>query len=297
MISSPLVSVIIPAYHGQQRIARAVKSIFQQDYTNWEIVIISDDMSDYEKVLADQGIRSDKIVFCSTEAVASGEGNARNIGLENAKGDFVIQLDCDDACHPERISKMLPLAKEYGAAISNIAMIDEKTGLKLANFNKPAPDDKVFPEQVIRCSFHTMNVAMFDRNKITHRYHHFKRYADYIFLMQMFNVIPCIGYCNEKLYDYYKYEGSITNFSSNPDEIARSFTELAQEIKFQVGVGSVELKSPGLKEIVCGDMDLWIGAQEYFVASAAHDPQLKFHEIIGPFLEQWPLPASLLAAR
>ncbi len=287
----------MPAYQGQQRIARAVNSIFQQDYTNWEIIIISDDLSDYEQVLVDQGIPRDKIGFYSTGKLGGGAANARNVGLLNARGDYLVQLDCDDAFHPERLSKLVPLTKKYGAAISNIEMIDEKTGLILTNFNKPVSGDKLLPEQVIRCSFHGMNVAMFDRNKITHPYHPFQRYADYVFLMQMFNAVPCIGYCGDHLYKYYKYDGSMTNFSNNADEIARSYTETAEEIKYQVEAGNVHLSVPALKEIICRDMDFWIGAQAYFADEAKRNPHLKFHEIIGPFLESWPLPASLLATR
>ena len=289
----------MPAYKGQQRIARAVNSIFAQDYTNWEIVIISDDRSDYEQVLADQGIRHDKIKFYSTGKRASGAGNARNVGLENAKGDVIALLDCDDAFHPARLSKMLPLVEKYGAAVTDLKLIDEKTLQEIPNISIKLNDEKLFPDQVFHRFFHAQSVAVFDRKLITHYYTPLLRYEDNVFLMQIYNSIDVIGFVCEPHYHYYKYPGASTSFSVKGSDVSSAFLKSAYEIKDAILKDQIYFKSEVLKKIVCESMDCAVAAQSFFIDQCKKSPnvQLIYSEVMSSFLREWPLPASLLAAR
>lgn len=121
---SGLISVIMPVYNGQGYIRRAVKSILQQTYRNWELLIISDDLQDYSPFLpGDPRIR-----LLSSGRKGSGPSNARNVGLAVARGDYVAAVDADDEILPERFEKLLPLAKEWGAACDNMVSVDEDSG-------------------------------------------------------------------------------------------------------------------------------------------------------------------------
>lgn len=268
----------------------------QQDYTRWEAVIISDDHADYERILADQLVRLSNIQFHTTGCVASGAANARNIGLEHAKGDVIALLDCDDAFEPTYFSDMLPLVKTFGAAVTQIKIIDELSNTLRPNYNITLKDKKILPDQIIRCCFHAMNVAVFDRAKVSHRYMPLEKNEDYIFLMQVFNAVECMGYHPHHGYHYYKHPGSSTAFSPDANVIAKAFTDVAIDIKQQIRSDKIDFKTHSLKEIVISGLDLYIAAQSYFVERARIDPSVKFNEIIGTFLNAWPLPASLRAA-
>lgn len=298
MPSSPLVSIIIPAYNGQQRIARAVKSVFAQDYTNWEIVIISDDMSDYECVLAVQGIRSDKIQFQSTGLVGSSAANARNVGLTHARGNIIALLDSDDEFHAQRLSRMLPLVARYGAAASNLKLIDDDTKQEIANISISLNDERLLPEQVFHRFFHAQSVVVFDRKKVAHTYMPRARYEDNIFLMQIYNSIDVIGYLHEPYYHYYKYKGASTSFSVNGFDVADAFLKSASDIKNAVLRNEIYFKSEELKQIMCASMDYAVEAQLFYIDKINTSEQcVEYNEIMKPFLEKCPLPKSLLAAR
>lgn len=102
MLNEPLVSIIIPAYNASLYIGDAIRSLQQQTYTNWELLITDDGSTDdtAEKVkpfLSDSRIRYQL-------QTNSGVSAARNTGIANAKGDFIGFLDADDALLPESIS-------------------------------------------------------------------------------------------------------------------------------------------------------------------------------------------------
>ena len=297
MSYSPLVSIIIPAYQGQQRIARAVKSIFAQDYTNWEIVIISDDKLDYERVLADQGVRSNKMQFQSTEQVGSGAANARNVGLSTAKGDVIALLDCDDEFHPQRLSRMMPLVRQYGAAASNLRLIDEYTQQDLPNINLQLLDKKLYPDQAFFRLVHGQSVIVFDRTLINHRYMPLAHYEDYIFLMQIYNVVDVIGYDPDCSYHYYKYQGAATTFSKDIQIIASAFQQSAVEIKRLVRDNQIGFKTENLKQIVLNCMDCAEQSQLFYAEQSKKHFNISYSEAMAGFIKQWPLPASLLATR
>jgi len=122
-----LVSVITPAYQAQETLARAVHSLLEQVYPHWEMLIISDDGSDYEQNLLAQGIEDSRLRFFSTGRRRAGPSAARNLGLQHALGELIAPLDADDRFHPLRLARLAPLARRYGMSGANMAVIDDAT--------------------------------------------------------------------------------------------------------------------------------------------------------------------------
>src|SRR5690349_20821137 len=91
-----LVSIIIPAYRAQPTLSRAVASALSQTWGDLEVIVVSDDQVDYEPQLSRDGIKDERLRFTSTKRVGSGCHNARNVGLAEARGDFIAALDADD---------------------------------------------------------------------------------------------------------------------------------------------------------------------------------------------------------
>ena len=81
---------------------------------------MSDDLTDYRTVLDQRGIRDARIRFLTTSKKGSGPSYARNTALDAARGDFIAALDADDAYCPDRLEKLVGLAKIFGAAHSNV---------------------------------------------------------------------------------------------------------------------------------------------------------------------------------
>jgi glycosyltransferase involved in cell wall biosynthesis len=105
------VSIIIPCYNRQNTLPDALNSIVNQLYHSWEVHIIDDGSSDESlKIIQDYGLIDRRIKIGSRFRDPKGAPTCRNIGVEQAKGEYVIFLDSDDLlapwCLKERVAFM-----------------------------------------------------------------------------------------------------------------------------------------------------------------------------------------------
>jgi glycosyltransferase involved in cell wall biosynthesis len=120
------VSVIIAAHRAHDTIVRAVQSLLDQDWTAWEVVVVSDDGTDYRPTLQAAGIDDPRLIFTGTGRVGAGAPAARNAGLAAARLALVAPLDADDRFRPGRLSTLAPLALAQGAAFDNVAVVRDE---------------------------------------------------------------------------------------------------------------------------------------------------------------------------
>lgn len=110
-----LISVIIPCYNAAKTLARTMNSVLEQDYKNIEIIIINDGSKDNTIEVANKFANLDKRVRV-IDKVNEGVSVARNTGLKQAKGDYIMFLDADDYyMTPYVYTNMLNKIKESGA--------------------------------------------------------------------------------------------------------------------------------------------------------------------------------------
>lgn len=116
-MNQPLVSIIMPCYNDGQYVRQAVNSILEQTYINWELIIV-DDGSDDEKtieVLKELHHKKIRIFHNNHQGVVS----ARNLGIKNAIGKYIIPVDADDIAEPTLIEKYVSVAEKN----SNIGIV------------------------------------------------------------------------------------------------------------------------------------------------------------------------------
>lgn len=100
---SILVSVIIPTHNAATLLPEAVNSVLGQSYQHIELLVVNDASTDHteqlltELALTDSRIRAIHLKSCH------GPGGARNIGLEQARGELIAFLDADDVWLPDKI--------------------------------------------------------------------------------------------------------------------------------------------------------------------------------------------------
>jgi glycosyltransferase involved in cell wall biosynthesis len=105
MVQGPLVSVIMPTYNRADVIGEAVASVVAQTYTNWELLVVDDaGTDDTEQVLHDIGDRRIHYIKSTENRGASG---ARNVGLEQARGEYIAYLDSDNRVHEDFLLLMV----------------------------------------------------------------------------------------------------------------------------------------------------------------------------------------------
>ncbi len=105
-----LVSVIIPCYNSSKYIEQTIQSIFDQTHTNIEILAINDGSKDNTLDILDEcSKRDDRLLVVSIPN--SGVSKARNIGIENSNGKYIVFVDADDTLHTTYIEFYLTKIK------------------------------------------------------------------------------------------------------------------------------------------------------------------------------------------
>lgn len=138
MSSSPLVSVVIPAYNHRDYILATLDSVFAQDFTDYEIVVVNDGSPDDTAAVLRPLITSGRIRYY--EQPNAGQGAARNRGIAEARGRFLALLDDDDLWTPDKLSWQVEELDHNPSAI-----------LTYGDWSRLEPDNTVSPHDPEPC--------------------------------------------------------------------------------------------------------------------------------------------------
>lgn len=94
MKENSLISIIIPVYNSEKYIKRAINSVLQQSYSNWELILINDGSTDNSEIICKEFQDDNQITVFSQRN--QGPSQARNLGIHYATGEFLLFLDSDD---------------------------------------------------------------------------------------------------------------------------------------------------------------------------------------------------------
>ncbi len=106
----PQFSIIIPLYNKQNFIENTIKSVLNQGFTDFELIIVNDGSTDNseEKVLA---FKDTRIQYFRKEN--GGVSSARNFGIEKAKSDYIVFIDADDYWYPDFLAIMFDKINQF----------------------------------------------------------------------------------------------------------------------------------------------------------------------------------------
>ena len=107
-----LITVVVPLYNMAKYLPRAMESLLNQDYGNYEIIIVDDGSTDEGSQLADDYAKRYERVRCIHKE-NGGLSSARNVGIDNAHGRYIIFPDPDDWVEKDYLSFLWHLRKEY----------------------------------------------------------------------------------------------------------------------------------------------------------------------------------------
>ena len=95
-MNKELVSIITPMYNSEKYIGQTIESVLNQTYKNWEMLIVDDCSNDNSPNIVKEYVQIDNRIKYIRVNKNKGVSNARNTGLQQARGRFIAFLDSDD---------------------------------------------------------------------------------------------------------------------------------------------------------------------------------------------------------
>ena len=131
MNTSDLVSIITPSYNSSRFIEKTIKSVQNQTYVNWELVITDDCSIDNTVEIIESIAAIDNRIKLFKLQNNSGAGVARNNSIKEAQGRYIAFLDSDDVWKSDKLEKQLKFMKDnhYRFVHSYATVVDENDNI------------------------------------------------------------------------------------------------------------------------------------------------------------------------
>lgn len=124
-MENPLVSIIIPVYNVEQYLPQCLDSVLAQSYPNIEVICINDGSTDESLAILTSYSQKDKRLLV-IDKENQGVSVARNVGIEQMKGDFVMFVDSDDWLDDDCIERVLAYQEENQCDIVMFSYVRER---------------------------------------------------------------------------------------------------------------------------------------------------------------------------
>lgn len=167
---NPLVSIIIPVYNQEKRLARCIDSVLNQTYSNIEILCVDDASTDASASILENYKKKDTRVKLFTHNINKNAGGARNTAIANSCGEYLYFLDSDDWLLETAIEDLVNSSRDASIDIVSAPItIHDNAG---NSYIEPHPSNMITKEELIKYGF-LEGVRMLGclfRSKIFHQY-------------------------------------------------------------------------------------------------------------------------------
>lgn len=220
----PKISIIVPVYKVEKQIDTCIKSILNQTFNNFELILVDDGSPDKCGEICDEYEKKDKRIKVIHKK-NGGLSDARNAGLNIAIGKYIGFVDSDDIIHPEMYEKMYSYINKYNV---DIVQCKFKKFENIEDINKFSKINNTYTN----IEYYTSKEAimdMIDNNKINvntwnklykreffenERFPKGKIHEDEFLTYKLMYESNKIAYINEELYYYYQNDSGIMNGSN-----------------------------------------------------------------------------------
>lgn len=112
-MSSPQISIILPAWNAEKYLAESIDSLLAQTFTNFELIVINDRSTDTtEQIVRSYETKDSRVKLVQNE-LEKGVAGALNTGLLNAQGKYIARHDGDDLARPDKLRKQYEFLESH----------------------------------------------------------------------------------------------------------------------------------------------------------------------------------------
>ena len=214
-METPLISVIMPNYNGHRFVEQAIDSVLSQTYQNFELIVVDDCSTDDSLQRIKIKENTDNRIHVIALEKNSGVANARNVGILEAKGEYIALIDNDDLWTADKLEWQIALAVEKNADIvyCSYNFIDEQAKPIKKPFLVPQQTNfsKMLASSVISCSTCFVRTQLMQAHPFKPEYYH----EDYVLWMELLRICP-VAYGDTKILMHYRQvSGSRSNKKGN----------------------------------------------------------------------------------
>lgn len=211
------VSIIVPVYNAEKYLREAIESVLNQTYTDFELLLINDRSTDNSREICEEYTQKDnRIILFENNTENHGPGPTRNIGLDNATGEFIYFMDADDWIDNNLLKVCIDRMKETDADIVQLGIVCEQGGGKksIEYYHK---ENNLITRNTIEKNFVyfwkenrfglTLNLLRKEKVKSV-RFENMISGEDISYVLDAFCNAEKIAYISKALYHYRYVEGS-----------------------------------------------------------------------------------------
>ena len=225
------ISIIIPIYNVEKYLPACVESILQQTYKNLEIILVDDGSPDRCPVICDDLAQKDDRIRVIHQK-NKGLSGARNTGIDNAQGDYLIFVDSDDTVEQTLVEELYTYAEKWNCAIvacgRNYIFEDGQIVCKIAHDESKVYGFEEAMQEMNSFRLFDMSAwAKIYRRELFEdiRFPEGKLSEDYYIMYKLFDKAQTIGYVAKPLYNYLQRQSSI----SRNKKINHDFADAAKK--------------------------------------------------------------------
>lgn len=221
-----MISIIIPVYNSETTLKRCLDSVISQSMSDWELLLVDDGSKDKSSDICDDYAAKDKR-FKVFHKKNGGVSSARNIGLNNAKGDWIAFIDADDYVKESYLANLWKHSQKQVDLVISYAEIHNGDGINKESYPSKFVDDTNFDSIFIEndMNWHTSPWSKLYKRSIIEEHHlrfcegmHIGEDAVFLYSYMLYSnkiyISPDTDYC------YFDY---------NPGSLTKRVNSLASE--------------------------------------------------------------------
>ena len=223
------ISIIVPVYNVEHELSRCVDSILNQSYTNIEVILVDDGSTDRCPSICDAFVMKDRRVRVIHKP-NGGLSSARNAGLREASGEWILYVDSDDYILNDSCERLIAVGAKYDCDIVSADAIREFNGGREYMVHGSLADGKCYPSRdfiiktVKPCEWYAPAwLNLYKRSFLIENNLFFVEgllHEDMEMQPRVFLAAKTVAYCAYPFYRYVDRASSIMNASKVDERVA-----------------------------------------------------------------------------